>query len=1028
MVTPVINNIAPFDAEIGTRFTFTYTGGITDSYFEIFDTNNSLIYDSRNDSRVGVSQLKQRTIHSATETYIEDGVIKENLLKNLVNNSQYYIQLTVINGEESSTSEKKLFRCITTPTLSVYVNDGTEAPLSDSYILTTASLEIYASYVQSFVDGEIYEDLNCYQFILYDNNYQAIYTSQLYYNLYDDENNHIYTRINGLEEKRYFLKVIGKTIHGYLIENVLITIDVVYKSSTQKTTLYVENCYDEGFIKVGTNIHALLYRLGYEPAKFVDDVIDLRDNWLEYYDGLTVNGDYLAYFRLKNPVYNTNLIRITGESHNVYMNCYKHDTYMSMVEIEETYGDNPPDEEVIKKSELYFDLRIYTNDKVEMLVSDVFSVEKMNDKYFNVYICRKGSTYSFFVTEDWYNLTYVLNGGENDNNNPITYNENDVITLYEALKVGNTFKGWYYDSSFTQLVPSTFVTPDKDLTVYAKWQPNTYAVTYIDGGDANTNPLYYTYGTTVVLQKTTRTGYDFVGWYLDSELSQQITNITDIMYGDIILYGKWDIKVYTITYVLNGGENSERNPKTYTINAEINLYTPTRNGYTFGGWYYNTTFNEQIITPFTAPANDLTVYAKWTANTYDITYVDGGDTNTNPTTYTYGVGFTLSTPTKAGYNFIGWYVDSEFEEEITSISNTILGDLIVYAKWKPIQYTITYKTSYKDEVSNITIISDNGGNPTQYCIEDNITLLAGNINNDSYEFEGWYIGSSTSCDYSTKITIIDGSTETGILYLYPKILAKEWFTYTYDDSTMTATLRFTNKAVEMNEFYIPAKYNGYEVSNIVFPSLGYDSVTNKLNTSSTFTVDTNNKYYFSDDDGNMFYYNGSSTLNMVWYNDINSYCKESVFTNAMLKTSEDSLTIASSAFLGHDGLEKIAICDNVYTISPTFMGNGGNYAAQTFKGCSNLTDIYFTCDISTTISTHCASRASYRREKLSDGTYNKSGVSLDSYVKSGGTLLNHWQPTTSCTVYIKDSSISVGIDSKQTISETYDWELPDELK
>ena len=46
MVTPVINNIVPFDVGVGTVFTFQYTGGITDSYFEIFDVNNIIIYDS----------------------------------------------------------------------------------------------------------------------------------------------------------------------------------------------------------------------------------------------------------------------------------------------------------------------------------------------------------------------------------------------------------------------------------------------------------------------------------------------------------------------------------------------------------------------------------------------------------------------------------------------------------------------------------------------------------------------------------------------------------------------------------------------------------------------------------------------------------------------------------------------------------------------------------------------------------------------------------------------------------------------
>ena len=152
MVTPVINNIVPFDAGVGTVFTFQYTGGITDSYFEIFDVNNILIYDSRNDDRIGTSQLKQRIIPSATNEYFSNGNFTTNPLSKMVNNAMYYIQLTVVNGDKTSTSQKRLFHCITTPLLSVYSNDGTNKPLENSYTLETATFELYAEYSQAIVD------------------------------------------------------------------------------------------------------------------------------------------------------------------------------------------------------------------------------------------------------------------------------------------------------------------------------------------------------------------------------------------------------------------------------------------------------------------------------------------------------------------------------------------------------------------------------------------------------------------------------------------------------------------------------------------------------------------------------------------------------------------------------------------------------------------------------------------------------------------------------------------------------------
>lgn len=1158
MVTPVINNIVPFDSSVGTIVNFTYTGGITNSYFEIFNINNEIIYDSRNDDRIGISQLKKRIIPPGIE--------------NLVNNNQYYIQLTVENNDEFATSQKKLFRCITTPILSTYCNDGSNKPLSDSYVLETATFELYVEYTQAVIDGKIYEDLNSYQFILYDDNYQVVYTSDVYYNLVDSNNEHVYIRINGLEQKRYFLKVIGKTVNGYIIENPLITVDVEYKANPQKTALHVENCYEEGTVKIGTNIHALLYRLKYESAKFVDDVIQLRDNWLEYYDGFTIDGDYVAYVRFKNPNYNRNLVRISGNGHNVYMNCYKHDTYMSIVELEELYGDDLPNENPIKSSFLYFDLIVDTNTHIA-LTSDIFDVEKTKDAWFNAYIVRKGSTYSFLVIPDKYKLTYVLYDGSNDGRNPLNYAEGDELYFYDANKRGNTFKGWYYnpsygtsskiispitapgepitiyarfvpcvykisyilpdgathtnvssytygttttlsdakktgynfigwyteeefenkiteigndeiddkvlyanfepmiwnmiynlnggtnnpknpstyttdaevmlynptrqgytfkgwyyDYSFTNEVQTPFIAPISNTTVYAKWAVNTYTITYVDAGVNNPNPTIYTYGSSVSLKSLSRTGYTFGGWYLDDEYTLPMSYISSTTYGDLVLYAKWNVQTYTISYINATDDNP--NPTSYTYGTEIVLQSLSKEGYDFGGWYTNSSYTNQITSITSTMSGNLTLYAKWNPKTYNITYVVDADVeNTNPTTYTYGTTTSLKSLSRTGYTFGGWYLDSEYTTSISSISSTSIGDITLYAKWTPIYYKIAYNVGFTDDVLGNTISVSEGENPTSFCLEDDIILSDGVLSglySDSYIFDGWYTGSYSSYSgvtFNKKITnVSELSSELlqSTIILYPKLIAIQWFAYYYNDSTMTATLKFTNIAPSMNEFYIPAEYNGYKVASIELPSQGIrSSIINKLNTASKFIVDENNEYYFSDSYGNMFYHN-DYTLKMVWYNDSNSYCKESVFTNAMQKVGKNYMSISGSAFIGHNGLEKIAICDGVGYFTPYGSSTSSyTYHATAFKGCNNLKEIYFTASDT---ETGCISRASYYSDGLKHGGY------VDSYVYSGSYVHSNWQPTTSCTIYVKDSSIKVGIDSKQTISKTYNWTLPDELK
>ena len=87
------------------------------------------------------------------------------------------------------------------------------------------------------------------------------------------------------------------------------------------------------------------------------------------------------------------------------------------------------------------------------------------------------------------------------------------------------------------------------------------------------------------MKNPTRSGYSFGGWYADSSYKTKVTQITKGSSGNKTLYAKWISNGYQITYQLNGGKNSSENPSTYTSStATITLKTPTRSGYSFGGW------------------------------------------------------------------------------------------------------------------------------------------------------------------------------------------------------------------------------------------------------------------------------------------------------------------------------------------------------------------------------------------------------------------------------------------------------------
>jgi|GEM_PF-6069811 len=298
-----------------------------------------------------------------------------------------------------------------------------------------------------------------------------------------------------------------------------------------------------------------------------------------------------------------------------------------------------------------------------------------------------------------YTISYVLNGGENSSENRSEYTiESDSITLASPSKTGATFLGWYETENFSgskiTSIPKGSV---GNKTFYAKWNFITYSISYeLNGGtNAAGNPTSYTTGSdTVAILNPTRSGYSFSGWYKTSDFSgNSVSEIESGSFGNITLYAKWEAISYTISYVLNGGENSSENRSEYTIESDsITLASPSKNGATFLGWYETENFSGSKISSIPKGSmENKTFYAKWNLITYTISYELNGGTNAagNPKSYTIESRFVyFSAPTRTGYTFAGWYTSEDFSENpVTKITSGTFGNITMYAKWQETIYT-----------------------------------------------------------------------------------------------------------------------------------------------------------------------------------------------------------------------------------------------------------------------------------------------------------------------------------------------------
>lgn len=198
-----------------------------------------------------------------------------------------------------------------------------------------------------------------------------------------------------------------------------------------------------------------------------------------------------------------------------------------------------------------------------------------------------------------------------------------------------------------------------------------------------------------------RNGYAFIGWNTsidgsgDSYVDQQL--LENVIIGDsLTLYAQWEIIVYTINYKPNGADLPDSIISEYTVETPtFSLYQPSKKGYTFNGWYKEDSFRTKVTSIAKGTVGNISLYAKWTAVKYTITYKLNGGTNAadNPKYYyVYTDQININNPSKQGNTFQGWYRDEAFTEEFDGMILTGSAENItIYAKWREHTYSIVFE-------------------------------------------------------------------------------------------------------------------------------------------------------------------------------------------------------------------------------------------------------------------------------------------------------------------------------------------------
>ena len=343
----------------------------------------------------------------------------------------------------------------------------------------------------------------------------------------------------------------------------------------------------------------------------------------------------------------------------------------------------------------------------------------------------------------------------------------------------------------------SFIMPYAPVTL-TLYSDQLYTVTMDTAGGDPIRPIQYTVESEAFqLPTPVRTGYIFLGWTGEGITEPQKTiEIPQGSTGDRTYTANWQVIEYTIITLLEGGNAGSSQVYFYTVEQTVTLPTPTRTGYTFLGWT-----GEGITTPqpnVTIPkgsTGDKTYIENWELTEYNIAMDLNGGSGQEKVVYTMtDEDFELPTPTRNGYEFVGWTGEGITTPQTQVIIPTgSTGNKAYTANWKVIEYTITLDTNGGPVVS-----------PIKYTVEDTFTMPY--ILRPGYEFAGWTLDGSGMLPF-TPLIIYPGTTG-DLHYKAEWRLAEYTITMDLDGGSGQEKVVYT---ITDEEFELPTPTrNGYE--------------------------------------------------------------------------------------------------------------------------------------------------------------------------------------------------------------------------
>lgn len=269
---------------------------------------------------------------------------------------------------------------------------------------------------------------------------------------------------------------------------------------------------------------------------------------------------------------------------------------------------------------------------------------------------------------------------KNKSNQLVTLTGNQIVVeanqVY-TVKVTVTIEGETAFKTFTVTAVASSVT--------------THVITFdVQGGSPQIEPLTVNHGEVISLpvNQPIKTGYQFVGWFLDSNGQMPVTQDTLVTTNMTIYAGYIELdSLATVSFVTNGANESYPAIQVNKGSFLPSIQTPTKTGYRFEGWYLEASFDTLVQVEMTQIYQDTTLYAKWVDTsipTYVITYDLNGAIQTSTITESVLQNDTAkgfgTTPVRSGYRLEG-YSETPEGEILYDFNTPVTQNITLYAIW-----------------------------------------------------------------------------------------------------------------------------------------------------------------------------------------------------------------------------------------------------------------------------------------------------------------------------------------------------------